>query len=58
MPNNQITIAGFTGQAANYDGTFAITGVNSSNNTFTYQDTYAHLPTGSTGGTFPRKRRE
>ena len=36
--NQEVTIAGFTGSAANYNGTFVITSVNTSNNTFTYTD--------------------
>ena len=36
-PNQQVTIAGFTGTAGtDYDGTHTITSVNTSNNTFTY----------------------
>ena len=46
-----MTIAGFTGSAANYNGTFVITSVNTSNNTFTYTDSNTDLPTNPSGGT-------
>ena len=51
--NQKVTIAGFTGAAASYDGTFTITSVNPSNNTFTYAfPTWTTgLPTNQTGGT-------
>jgi hypothetical protein len=49
--NQLVTIAGFTGSAVNYDGTFAITSVNTANNTFTYKDTHSGLPANPSGGT-------
>ena len=42
--NQKVTIAGFTGSAADYNGTFVITSVNTSNNTFTYTDSNTGLP--------------
>src|SRR5271157_440592 len=49
--NQTVTIAGFTGSAANYNGTFAITSVDSSSNTFTYTNSQSSLPTNPNGGT-------
>ena len=48
--NKQVTIAGFTGSAANYNGTYVITAVSASSNTFTYT-TASGLPTNPSGGT-------
>ena len=48
---SNVTIAGFTGSAAMYNGTFVIQSVNTSNNTFTYTATTTGLPGNPTGGT-------
>ena len=51
-PNEDVTITGFTGSSAPYNGTYVITSVNTSNNTFTFIATnYAILPANGTGGT-------
>ena len=49
--NQQVTIAGFTGSAASYNGTYVITGVSTSTNTFTYTTSASGLPTNPSGGT-------
>ena len=50
--NEDVTITGFTGSSAPYNGTYVITSVNTSNNTFTFTATnYAVLPANGTGGT-------
>ncbi|MGP0070292.1 MAG: PA14 domain-containing protein [Isosphaeraceae bacterium] len=49
--NQEVTIAGFTGSAANYNGTYVVTSVNSSNNTFTYTGSSWSGPTSPSGGT-------
>ena len=49
--NQEVTIAGYGGSAAQYNGTFVITGVNTSNNTFTYTDSTGNVPNSPSGGT-------
>ena len=50
--NQKVTIAGFTGSSAPYNGTYVITSVNPSNNTFTFTaPNYMILPANATGGT-------
>ena len=49
--NQRATIAGFTGSAAFYNGTYTITGVNTTNNTFTYTGSAWSGPTNPGGGT-------
>ncbi len=49
--NQKVTVAGYGGAAAAYNGTFVITGVNTSNNTFTYTDSTYNLPNNPSGGT-------
>ena len=50
--NQEVTIAGFTGSAAStYNGTFVITSVNTSNNTFTYTGGCCWGPVNPSGGT-------
>ena len=49
--NQTVTIGGFGGIAAHYNGSFVITSVNTSNNTFTYTNSYVGLPTNPSGGT-------
>jgi hypothetical protein len=47
----EVTIAGFTGSSASYNGTYVITGVNAANHTLAYSDPSTGLPTNPSGGT-------